>query len=618
MLQIRHLFAKRHFIILVASVVGVIIAVATFFIGFAVGRTKSIAPSSSPSSPSSPSTTIETCRGSLEGYPVSGSSVLGKYSQAAIAVENIDCSRIGRQILERNGTAVDAIIAAAICNGVMNAHSMGIGGGCVMVIYSKQRNKAYSIIGREQAPLAANSTMFIGREHMSTIGGLSIGTPGELRAYSKAYSEFGGGVSWKELFQPTIQLCREGIVITKIQATAINEVKADILKDPGMREIYVKNNQTNELYGEGDTIQQLKLARTLEIISEKGDDAFYTGELADVIVKEIQDQGGIITKEDLSNYQVDFREAIQVNLNESLTTFVAHPPTSGIILSFILNILRGYGFSPKDLESTTTTTLFYHRLIEAFKFAYAKRSELADPLKVNITDLIQNLTSIEYADHIRQRIDDSKTYGFQHYGGTWLDKMKTGTSHLSVIGSNGDAVAMTSTINLYFGSMVLGTRTGIIYNNEMDDFSTPNTTNFFGVPASPANFIAPGKRPSSSMAPLIMFDQNNQRVLQVLGGSGGTKITTAVAQVAMLNLWFRKDIKQAIDTPRLHSQLLPEEVLAERGFNQTILEELRKLGHNIQCGMYGGSIVQGIEWRKQENQLWACSDVRKSGAPNGI
>ncbi|CAF2972356.1 unnamed protein product [Rotaria sp. Silwood2] len=566
---------------------------------------------------SSPNTAIKACRGSLEGYPVSGSSILGKYSQAAIAVDNAICSRIGRQILERNGTAVDAIIAAAICNGVMNPHSMGIGGGCVMVIYSKQKNKAYSLIGREQAPLAANSTMFIGHEHMSMIG-LSIGIPGELRAYRKAYSEFGGGVSWKELFQPTIQLCREGIVISKVQATAINETKSDILKDPGMREIFVKNNQTNELYGEGDTIQRLKLARTLEIIGEKGDDAFYTGELADVIVKEIQNRGGIITKEDLANYQVDFREALQVNLNGSLTTFVSYPPSSGIILSFILNILRGYGFSPKDLENLTTTTLFYHRLIEAFKYAYAKRSELADPLKINITDLIQNLTSIEYADRIRQRIDDSKTYGFQHYGGTWLDKVKTGTSHLSVIGHNGDAVAMTSTINLYFGSTVLGTETGIIYNDQMDDFSTPNTTNFFGVPASPANYITPGKRPTSSMAPLIMFDQKDQRVLQVLGGSGGTKITTAVVQVSMLNLWFRKDIKQAIDAPRLHSQLLPEEVLAEQGFNQTILEELRKLGHNIQCGMYGGSIVQGIEWRKQENQLWACGDVRKNGAPSGI
>ncbi|CAF1310956.1 unnamed protein product, partial [Rotaria sordida] len=194
-----------------------------------------------------------------------------------------------------------------------------------------------------------------------------------------------------------------------------------------------------------------------------------------------------------------------------------------------------YGFNPNDLENPTTTTLFYHRLIEAFKFAYAKRSELADPLKVNITNLIQNLISINYAERIRQRIDDSKTYGFQYYGGTWLDKVKTGTSHLSVIGHNGDAVAMTSTIKLYFGSMVLDTETGIIYNNQMDDFSTPNTTNFFGVPASSANYIAPGKRPTSSMAPLIMFDQNNQRVLQVLGASGRTKITTATAQVAMLN-----------------------------------------------------------------------------------
>ncbi|CAF3860295.1 unnamed protein product [Rotaria sordida] len=146
-----------------------------------------------------------------------------------------------------------------------------------------------------------------------------------------------------------------------------------------------------------------------------------------------------------------------------------------------------------------------------------------------------------------------------------------------------------------FGSMVFGTETDIIYNNQINDFSTLNTTNFFSVPACLANYITPGKRPGSSMVPLIMFDQNNQRVLQVLNANGGTQITTTTAQVVMLNLWFRKDIRQAINTPRLHSQLLPEEVLAECGFNQTILEQLKKLGHNIQCDVYRRSIVQSIE-----------------------
>ncbi|CAF0844513.1 unnamed protein product [Rotaria sordida] len=167
--------------------------------------------------------------------------------------------------------------------------------------------------------------------------------------------------------------------------------------------------------------------------------------------------------------------------------------------------------------------------------------------------------------------------------------------HDKVIGHNGNALAMISTINLYFGSMVFGTETDIIYNNQINDFSTLNTTNFFGVPACLANYITPGKRPSSSIVPLIMFDQNNPHVLEVLNANGGTKITTTTAQVVMLNLWFRKDIRQAINTPRLHSQLLPEEVLAECGFNQTILEQLKKLDHNIQCGVYRRSIVQSIE-----------------------
>ncbi|CAF4989789.1 unnamed protein product, partial [Rotaria sp. Silwood1] len=232
----------------------------------------------------------EVCGAGHETYTINGSSILGKYSRAAVAADNGECSTVGRIILEKNGTTMDAALAAAICNGVMNAQSMGIGGGCVITVYSKKRNKAYSIIGREKAPLAANSTMFIGRENMSVTGGLAIGVPGELRTYKKAYEEFGGGVPWKELFQPTIRLCRKGFRLSESQAQAVKQRADVILNDPAMRELYVKNPYTNELYGAGDIIKRPKLARTLEIIAEQGADTFYTGELADKVVKEIQDR----------------------------------------------------------------------------------------------------------------------------------------------------------------------------------------------------------------------------------------------------------------------------------------------------------------------------------------
>ncbi|CAF0927283.1 unnamed protein product [Rotaria sordida] len=608
MVHLRDVFSNRRQIFIVTFVAVSVLVVVGVIIGLVLGLRRPFQNASE-----------EVCSAGHETYIINGSSILGKYSRAAVAVDNGECSKVGRIILEKNGTTMDAALAAAICNGVMNTQSMGIGGGCVITIYSKKRNKAYSIIGREKAPLAANSTMFVGRKNMSLTGGLAIGVPGELRAYKKAYDEFGGGVLWKELFQPTIQLCREGFHVSEAQAQAIKETTRVILDDPAMREIFVKNSNTNELYGAGDLMKRPKLARTLEIIAEQGVDAFYTGELSDKIVKEIQDQGGIITKQDLADYDVDFQEALSIDLKSSLTAYTTHAPTSGPILAFILNILQGYYVHENNIKkSTTTSSLFYHRLIEAFKFAYAKRSELGDPSKINITELIHNLTSKEYVNNVRSRINDNKTFGFEYYGGAWLDKMTIGTAHLSVVGLDGDAVALSSTVNLFFGSKVLGPETDIIYNNEMDDFSTPNTTNNFGVPASLANYIAPGKRPVSSMAPLIIMEKHNQRIQQVLGASGGTRITTSIAQVAMLNLWFNDDIKKAIDSPRLHSQLLPQEVVAERGFDHDILKRLKDRGHNITCGVYGRSVIQGIEWRDEVNQYWANCDIRKGGAPDGI
>lgn len=278
----------------------------------------------------------------------------------------------------------------------------------------------------------------------------------------------------------------------------------------------------------------------------------------------------------------------------------------------------GYTVHQSDLNSTDTAALFYHRLIEAFKFAYAKRSELGDPSQINITDVCHlfsrvaySLTSVFSSFVISLRktmliVSEPESSTFCHslaslitrsfpqwWSNLWLRTLwrhlarSTENRHCTSLGSwtwwwcrradlHSESLVsidrfLHSSTNLLswfsFGSKVLGPETDIFYNNEMDDFSTPNTTNYFGVPASPANFIAPGRRPVSSMSPLILVENSNQRIQQVLGASGGTRITTSVAQVALLNLWFNENIKQAIDAPRLHSQLLPQEVMAERGFD---------------------------------------------------
>ncbi|CAF1468873.1 unnamed protein product, partial [Rotaria sordida] len=454
-----------------------------------------------------------------------------------------------------------------------------------------RQRKAYSIIQRETAPLASNYTILQGKENITFIGPLSIGIPGELLAYDKAYKEFGGGVSWSTLFLQQFVY-----------------VKKDF------QEIFVKNHLTNELYKEGDIMKRTKLAQTLRQIAKEGVQTFYNGDLAKKIINEIQKRGGILTLEDLREYDIDFHEAISIDLNNSFKAFTSLAPSSGPILAFILNIISGYNFHSNDLNNIEKTGLFYHRLIETFKFAFAKKLQLGDPISINLTQLMINLTSKEYAQSIRQKINDEKTFSEEYYG----DNMKKvlsggGTAHISIVDQYGDAVGITSTINSYFGSTIVGEETGIIYNNQLDDFSRDQSINSN---ESIRNSISPGKRPISSKAPLIIID-NKENIRQVLGAAGGSKIVTSIAQVCLLNLLFEKNIKESIDYPRIHHHLHPNEIIFEQPFNRNILNELKRRGHNVTCMSYGSTVVQGIEWRPGDHQYWANSDIRKGGSPYG-
>ncbi|XP_032684542.1 scoloptoxin SSD14-like isoform X2 [Odontomachus brunneus] len=535
------------------------------------------------------------------------SSKLGHYKKSAVTTNGQECAAIGANILAKNGSAVDAAIAALLCEGIASLHSMGLGGGFLMTIWDAKTQKADFLDARETAPLAATEDMYDGNADLATYGGLAVAVPGELMGYWEAHQKY-GNLNWAELFDPAIELCLKGSIVNDYLAAYLREKGPMIKKESTLAEILI-DPATNEPWIAGDRIKRPKLAKTLTQLAIHGPNIFYNGFMTDELVKEITRFKGIITKQDFQTYRVKWRQPIVLKV-ANMTIYSAPPPGSGAILTFIINVLH-------RLIPVNNEHIMWQRMVETFKWAYARRTELGDPEFVDdISAVVANLTSNDYADMIRERIrDDSTSQDPREYGAITEGIEDSGTAHVSVLAPDGSAVSVTSTINQVLGAMIRSNSTGIIFNDEMDDFSSPNITNGFGLPPSPANFIRPGKRPLSSMCPSVVLDAKNN-VRLVIGAAGGTKITSGVAIGMILNLFNGYNIKEAIDAHRLHHQLLPMNVQNEHDFCESTLSYLRKIGHNVTTFSGIGSAITGIS--KEKGYITANSDYRRQGRTAGF
>ncbi|XP_029048723.2 glutathione hydrolase 1 proenzyme-like [Osmia bicornis bicornis] len=543
-------------------------------------------------------------KNSANGESSDSDSYSGTYKQGAVSTNGQECAQIGADMLIRGGSAVDAAIAALLCEGVASLHSMGLGGGFLMTIWDGK--KASYLDARETAPSKADKDMFQGDAKLSQRGGLAVAVPGELLGYWEAHRRY-GKLPWSELFEPTISLCHDGSRINNYLANYLTSKEPLIKEEESLAEILI-NPATNSTWKVDDRIKRPRLAETLKLIARHGPNIFYNGFIGDILVEELKAFNGIIEKEDLQNYRVKWMDPIESKVG-NLTMYTAPPPGSGAILTFIMNVLNG-------LVPNEDVRVMWQYFVETFKWAYARRTELGDPAYVNVTSILNNLTSTEYANTIRRKIKSDKTSNDpKYYGAVTALREDYGTCHVSVLAPDGSAVSVTSTINQVFGAMIRSRKTGIIFNDEMDDFSSPNITNGFDLPPSPANFIQPGKRPLSSMSPAIVVDESGN-VRLVIGAAGGAKITTAVATGMALNLWSGYSIKEALDANRIHHQLIPMAVQSEKGFAPDVLQYLSSIGHNVTTFSGIGSAITAIT--RENGKIFASSDPRREGRTAGF
>ncbi|KAF9777737.1 gamma-glutamyltranspeptidase [Thelephora terrestris] len=552
-----------------------------------------------------------------EAYPTSGSpqyNSLGRHG--GIATEVAECSEIGVELLTQGGSAVDAIIAGSLCVGVIAAYHSGIGGGGFGLVRSVggDGKVSYDMVDfRETAPGASNLWMYVNSTDptASTIGGLAVGVPGELRGWELLHQKY-GKLPWPKLFEGAIKLARCGFTVNQDLAAALNNDTYPFLTtDPLWAEVYAPNGI---LLQQGDTAYRKRYANTLEIIAQQGADAFYTGSIAENIVSTASSNGGIITLDDLENYSALTRTPVNITYRGN-RIFSTVAPSSGAVVLSALKVFEAWPATAK--VDDPAYDIVAHRLIEATRFGYGQRTWYGDPAyTANVSSLEREFLGAPEVEKVRTLINDSTTYPAPYYNpSNYIVLDDHGTSHLAAADQWGTVVSLTTTINLYWGSNLM-TPDGIILNDEMDDFSSPGLTNAFGFAPSPANFIYPGKRPQSSIASSIAEDLETGEFKIATGAAGGSRIITATLQNLHYTLDQGLTPNASVHTSRWHDQLtnvtyfeLPAPADGLPGFDNGTVSFLASLNYNVTYEGITGSTSHIVG--KINGTFHAFSDPRK-------
>ncbi|KAI5794150.1 gamma-glutamyltranspeptidase [Pyronema domesticum] len=522
-----------------------------------------------------------------------------------VVASDVDvCSQIGVDTLKKGGNAVDAAIATAACIGTVNMFASGIGGGGFMVVrMANGTSKSFNF--REAAPKNATRDMYSKDANLAQVGGLAVAVPGELHGFSSAHQLF-GALPWREIWAPSIKLNTDGFIVTPTLERLIAK-EEKFFRNNTADWSFVFNPQTGKILTAGEIMKRPAYSKTLHKISnpKNGDNYagvkdFYNGTLAQRFSEVIQAHGGMMTPEDFSAYSTVVSEPVNTSFlgNQVLT---CPPPCSGAVLLEGLNIAELLPMTdPSDAVS-------HHYIIETMKWLSAGRTELGDPFDSIVqanSPRIQQLITKEYAASVARNISSDKTYNYTHYNPAYEPNSPAGTSHLSVIDQHGNAVGLTTTVNLYWGAKVHDPETGVVMNSEMDDFSIPGKSNAYNLKPSIYNYIQPFKRPLSSTAPTIVVNEHGEAIM-VVGASGGSRIVTAVFQGLIKKLVWGYGLLETVKSPRLHHQLIPEVVSAEDGVPESVVRGLRERGHtvnqNAKGEAAGGSVMQGA-WREVERE----------------
>ncbi len=533
----------------------------------------------------------------------------GEPTNGIVASVHPLATQAGLSALKSGGNAIDAAIAVGLTLGVVDTHNSGIGGGCFMLIHLAN-GKNFCLDGREMAGAAATRDMFVrngkGDTSLSQVGALASGVPGEVAVFEYAEKNF-GKKTLRDALLPAAEIAENGFPIPANYAKLIEAEKARIQKFPATAALLLPDGNPLQT---GDILKQPDLAKTYRSLAANGSDWFYRGPFAAAVGDWMAASGGILTSNDFANYHIELREPISTTYRGFEIVSFPPPSSGGVHVLEILNILEH--FDLKNLDDSTRL----HVIAEAMKLAFADRAYwLGDPAFVNVP---RGLIAKTYAAGLAQKINLTNTMALPEHGlpPDWqTDLFKKHTTHFCTADAAGNWVACTATINTSFGSKVVIPGTGVLMNNQMDDFSIqPGVANHFGLVGADANSVAPGKRPLSSMSPAIVF-KNGEPVI-ALGAAGGPKIISAVLQEIVDMIDLGETPAQAVATPRIHEQWSPDQLYVEKKLPDDLKKNLAARGHKI-SELPQQAISQIVARTPDGKSFTGAADPRSNGTAEG-